>query len=100
MKHVETFDLKINGRTLELRPWCKSYCIESELPEGFECSDVFYIGMRVRSGVEIRKENVDLNATRRLFFDRLQDQLDQNAGVEQLIAEGEADIRIDYRMRY
>lgn len=91
--------MKINGRTLELRPWCKSYQVQSEMPEGFECSDYYYIGMRIRRGVEIKKENVDLSATRRLFFDRLLDQLDQNAAVEQLIADGQSDIRVDYRTR-
>lgn len=66
---LENFDrAKLQG-ILELRPHARTYSIKSEVREDFPVSDVYYIGIRVKNGVEINKDLVDLTGTRQRFFD-------------------------------
>ena len=57
-------DSLINNRVnyvLEIRPYPRSYDnIKSEAIPEFESQDIYFIGIRVRKGVEIKKENIDL----------------------------------------
>lgn len=54
---------------LELRPFAHTYEIKSEKQQDYPCSDVYFIGIRVKNGVEIRKDLIDLTGTRQRFFD-------------------------------
>lgn len=54
---------------LELRPFARTYDIKSEVQEEFPCSDVYFIGIRIKNGVEIKKDLIDLTGTRQRFFD-------------------------------
>lgn len=61
-----------NNRALDMRIWVKSYnlnCPGAELPENFECASVYYVGIRIRNGIEINRKNMDLTQVRAKFFD-------------------------------
>ena len=64
VKRLEMLDSLINNRVnqvLEIRPYPRSYeNIKSEAIQEFESQDIYFIGIRVRKGVEIKKENIDL----------------------------------------
>jgi len=47
----------------------------------------------------IKKENVDLSNTRRLFFDKLRELLQKNPNVESLMIEQAIDMKVTYRSR-
>ena len=71
--NLVAFDEKINGECLEMRIFPKGYTLpESE----FECNDAFYIGIRIKGGVILKKHIVDLTSTRRKFYDKLREKLD------------------------
>ena len=88
-----------NNRALDMRIWVKSYnlnCPGAELPENFECASVYYVGIRIRNGIEINRKNMDLTQVRAKFFDQLRKDIQDNQDVLDLIQQGRVDIRINY----
>lgn len=65
VKNLENLDKK-NGEILEYRPYPASFRLKNE---EFPHNDAFYIGIRIKGGKIIKKENIDLSETRRLFYD-------------------------------
>lgn len=65
VKNLENLDKK-NGEILEYRPYPSSFRLKNE---EFPYNDAFYIGVRIKGGKIIKKENIDLSETRRLFYD-------------------------------
>lgn len=66
---LETYDAKILHGLIELRPHAQIYKIQSETSVDYPVSDVYYIGMRIRKDVEIKKDLIDLTGTRQRFFE-------------------------------
>jgi len=58
---LEKFDKHSNGPNgaLEFRPWPTSYKIKAEITSQYTVNDVYFIGIRVRAGVEIHKDVYD-----------------------------------------
>jgi hypothetical protein len=88
-----------------MRPHAKTFQIESERSPEFQVSDSYFIGIRIRGGVEIKQssQKIDLTKTRELFFQNLdeQEQKKQLEGKEDVISrllqEKKVDIKIEYR---
>ena len=72
---------------LEFRTHAKAYQISSEITEEWPCADVYFIGIRIRYGVEINKDEVDLTGTRQRFFEQINELLamKQNPYIEDLV---------------
>jgi len=64
-------------------------------------SDVYFIGVRVKPGVEIKPDKIDLTGTRQRFFDSLDENLrtGKNETIENLIKQKFVDIKIEYRQQ-
>jgi poly(A) polymerase Pap1 len=57
IKQLTIFDEKINGDCLELRTFPKSYKLPNE---EFPFNETYYIGIRIKGGVLLRKHSIDL----------------------------------------
>jgi hypothetical protein len=101
VKILEEDRQKIGGRILELRTHTRAFNINTEISDDFACADVYYIGMRVRKNVEIKKELIDLTGSRRMFFEWIVEHLEKypNASIQEMIDANTVDIKIDYRSR-
>lgn len=83
---------------LQIRPHARTYSITSEQDHQFPCTDVYFVGIRVKHAVEIKQMQVDLTGTRQRFFDSLDENLKgKNETIENLIKERLVDIKIEYR---
>ena len=81
VKQLEMLDSLKLGQCLEFRPYPISFKLQNE---EFPYADAYYIGMRVRGGVLPKKEIIDLNDTRRIFFDKFWASLEANKPVQDL----------------
>jgi hypothetical protein len=63
--------------------------------------DVYFIGIRIRHGVEITKDEIDLTGTRQRFFEQINELLamKQNPYIEDLVENQKVDIKVEYRHR-
>ena len=91
LKQLEMLDSLKLGQCLEFRPYPISFKLQNE---EFPYTDAYYIGMRVRGGVLPKKEVIDLNDTRRIFFDKFWASLEMNKPVQGLVNEKAVDLRV------
>lgn len=95
IKQLTIFDKKINGECLELRTFPKSYSLFDPV---FPYNEAYYIGIRIKGGVLLKKHTIDLTLTRRKFYDLLREKhLKQE--FHDLLDAGKIELRVNYRTR-
>ena len=75
LKNLEKFDEKIIGDCLEFRPWPVAYRLD--IPE-FPKNDVYYFGIRIRGGVIAKKGTIDFTETRKRFYEKFTEKMEEN----------------------
>ena len=97
LHRLEIFDININNHSFDFRPWTFSERLQD--PD-YPINDAYYIGVRIR-GAKIIKSHVDLAETRRLFYEKLAEQMLNNQTIQDLFysADRPIDLRISYKSR-
>lgn len=95
IKQLTIFDEKINGDCLELRTFPKGYKLQND---EFPFSEAYYIGIRIKGGILLKKRTIDLTQTRRKFYDILREK-GLNQEFHDMLTAKKIELRVDYKSR-
>jgi hypothetical protein len=88
------FDKSINGDCLELRTFPKSYTLDNT---EYPFNEAYYIGIRIKGGVPLKKHTIDLTQTRVKFYDKLREIKKEE--FHELLSQKMIELKVDYKSR-
>ena len=92
IEKLTIFDQRINGECLELRTFPKSYSLHD--PE-YPYNEAYYIGIRIKGGVLLKKHTIDLTQTRQKFYEKLREIKKEE--FHELLSQKAIELKVDYK---